>query len=271
MKIGVVIPCIKDKYTIDPEAILKFLVTNSKYHLCFIIDSDRHEMILALEDLQKLLRRNITILQKKGPVSNSEAIRTGVAVLYKREDINYIGYMNGSIIDSFYDMDKLVEAMLITEGISVVLGNKKKETPQNIDFLSPSRILKKITNMMGVHMSNLPLKEINSDAKLFSKSIIPILFNETFVSNKTMDIEILLRLKNFIGPKNMLNHLSVQSIKGTVKTNVRQFTTVHAIMRSLFIYGAEIGHNFKSKVRINTSYINNTRCEQQLNRALPVY
>lgn len=58
----------------------------------------------------------------------------------------------------------------------------------------------------------LPIRDTQCGAKVFSRSIVPVVYEEAFVSRWLFDVEIFLRLKKFIGKSRVMSLITEQPL-----------------------------------------------------------
>ena len=58
----------------------------------------------------------------------------------------------------------------------------------------------------------LPIRDTQCGAKVFKRAIVPVVYNDAFVSRWLFDVEIFLRLKKYLGKENTMKNIFEQPL-----------------------------------------------------------
>lgn len=212
MKTGIIIPCFNEEKRINKDAYLKFIrENNQEYHLCFVNDGSKDNTFKVLQEMKSEASQNISIVDIKKNVGKATAVRAGVRYLYNKKEIAFIGFMDADLSTDFRDFKDLVKTLKSDDDLSVVFGSRNlggENIERNFVRNILSCIVKKAVNMV----LGLPIRDTQCGAKVFSRSIVPVAYQDKFVSRWLFDVEIFLRLKKYLGKENVMKHIAEQPL-----------------------------------------------------------
>ena len=199
--VGVVIPCYNEEKRLLSDQFINFIEKNSGYHLCFVNDGSTDNTIDVLHKIRKGKEKFISVYDCKKNQGKAEAVRLGMLHMAKKDDLDYIGFLDADLSTNFANFDDLVKVIenskyKIVSGsrISRMGANISKESSRKLISLSINYIIRKILKMN--------FKDTQCGAKIFSKDIIPIAFNDPFITKWLFDVEIFMRVRNYFSLEN---------------------------------------------------------------------
>lgn len=211
MKTGIIIPCYNEADRINQIAFLQFINQHDEYHLCFVNDGSKDETIKVLNRLKRNADDRISVVDVKRNGGKAAAVRAGARYLFTREDIEFVGFMDADLSTDFKDFKALVEKLKSEDRLVSVFGSRNLGNG-NIQRKSDRGILSKIVGLCINLILGLPIKDTQCGAKVFRKSVIPIIYGKPFVSRWLFDVEIFIRLKKHFGSKRVMNHIHEQPL-----------------------------------------------------------
>lgn len=212
MKTGIIIPCYNEEKRLNQEAFIHFIQTHDDYHLCFVNDGSKDKTLTVLKEMKSKVPSRISIVDVKRNSGKATAVRAGVRFLYQLEEIAHIGFIDADLSTDFRDFKDLVKTLKSEDQLSVVFGSRNKGKNNGIkrDFLRSifSKCIKQFTGII----LGLPIRDTQCGAKVFSRSIVPVVYGNQFISRWLFDIEIFLRLKKFLGKDQVMQHIFEQPL-----------------------------------------------------------
>ena len=253
MKTGIIIPCHNEEKKMNAQAFISFIKNNSDYHLCFVNDGSRDNTLELLYDMKRRAPHNISIIDVKKTSGKAIAVRAGIRFLYNMKTINYIGFIDADLSINLEDFKKLVKTLKIDDSVSVVYTSFNTKDNDIIQCDLFGGIVAKCIKY-GVHqLLKIPICNTFYGAKVFRKSIIPIICGEAFVCRYLFQVEMFLRLKNYIGRKGVMskvlerpsiNNNEIDCLKLKYYTTL---ITIARIVRVWYIYSFNNSEIFASK------------------------
>jgi len=201
MKTGIIIPCYNEASRLNSKAFVDFILTNDDYHLCFVNDGSKDNTLQILNSLQSTCPSKITVLDSKLNEGKATAVRSGANFLYNKEDINYIGFIDADLSTDFEDFDRLVQSLKSNKELKMIYGSRRKGG--NIERSFFRGFLSKIIKSIIYLILGLPIEDTQCGAKVFRRDLIPVAFEQSFLTRWLFDVEIFIRIKNIYGQEIM--------------------------------------------------------------------
>lgn len=207
MKTGIVITYTKKQNTIDFNELTEVLYRDFSYYLCFVLKSEDYSDELA--HFQNQHPYNVHVIKLKTWKSNCLATQKGVHYFYNRKDISYIGLLGEDSLLNIDTFDLLKSSIQANNAVSIAL---QRSTMCSTSITSET-LLKKVQSELCLRVlkfrTGVSLKGVLGGKKLFARSIVPIIFGEDAVTFKSDDFKIFVRLKYYLGKKNLQQHYCI--------------------------------------------------------------
>lgn len=212
MKTGIIIPCYNEENRLDVKTFIDFIKTHNQCHLCFVNDGSNDNTLSVLEDIQKELPSQVSIVDMKKNEGKASAVRSGALYLYNRKDIDYVGFIDADLSTDFNDFKKLVETLHNNSNLSLVYGSRCEDKGQ-VERNFFRNLFSKVVKMMVYFILGLPIEDTQCGAKVFRRNIIPVAYNKAFLTRWLFDVEIFMRLKKHFGAKNIMTKMHEQTLE----------------------------------------------------------
>jgi len=216
--VGVVIPCYNEEERLLSEEFITYIDKNSGYHLCFVNDGSKDKTLEVLKDLQKGREDFITVYDCEKNGGKAEAVRLGMLHMAKKEDLDYIGFLDADLSTDLADFDDLVKT-IETSDFKIVSGSRISRMGANITKESARKIISLTINFIIRKILKMDFKDTQCGAKIFSKDVIDIAFKEKFVTQWIFDVEIFKRMTIHFGLKKAKEMLCEQPLKRWIHTD----------------------------------------------------
>ncbi len=213
MKTGIIIPCYNEGKRLNQEAFVSFIRQHQEYHLCFVNDGSKDNTLSVLYAMKNKVPEAISIVDVKRNSGKATAVRAGVRFLYNMESISYIGFIDADLSTDFRDFKDLVKTLKSDDKLSVVFGSRNKGKSQGTirrDFFR--NLFSKAIKKFILFILGLPIRDTQCGAKVFTKSIIPVVYSDAFISRWLFDVEIFLRLKKYLGKESVMRQIFEQPL-----------------------------------------------------------
>jgi CheY-like chemotaxis protein/glycosyltransferase involved in cell wall biosynthesis len=210
--VGVVIPCYNEEERLFSEEFLNFVNTNSGYHLCFVNDGSKDNTLTVLKALQKGREDYITVYDCDKNGGKAEAVRLGMLHMAKKEDLDYIGFLDADLSTDLTDFDDLVKT-IETSNFKIVSGSRISRMGADITKESARKIISLTINFIIRKILSMDFKDTQCGAKIFHKDVIDIAFRKKFVTQWIFDVEIFKRMTIHFGLKKAKTLLCEQPLK----------------------------------------------------------
>lgn len=245
MKTGIIIPCYNEEKRLDQKAFVSFIKENTDYHLCFVNDGSKDNTLGVLNAMKAEAPHAISIVDVKKNSGKATAVRAGSRFLYSKKDISYIGFIDADLSTDFRDFKDLVKT-LKKENKLVVFGSRNSGGQGTIERNFMRNMFSKCVKQFILQILGLPIRDTQCGAKVFVKSIIPVVYENAFVSKWLFDVEIFLRLKQYLGKENTMKHIHEQPLMRWVhvddsKLGMRDALNIPAKLAQIWVKYATIG------------------------------
>lgn len=211
MKTGIIIPCYNEEKRLDQEAFVNFIKEHTDYHLCFVNDGSKDNTLGVLRSMKEAVPTRISIVDVKKNSGKATAVRAGARFLYSRENISCIGFIDADLSTDFRDFKDLVKT-LKTEDKLVVFGSRNSGGGGTIERNFLRNLFSKTVKQFILLILGLPIRDTQCGAKVFKRSIVPVVYNDAFISKWLFDVEIFLRLKKYLGKENTMKNIFEQPL-----------------------------------------------------------
>ena len=210
--VGVVIPCYNEEDRLLSDEFINYVDKNSGYHLCFVNDGSKDNTLQVLKELQKGREDFITVYDCKKNGGKAEAVRLGMLHMAQKEDLDYIGFLDADLSTDLTDFDDLVKTIENSD-FKIVSGSRISRMGANITKESARKVISLTINFIIRKILKMDFKDTQCGAKIFSKDVIGIAFNEKFVTQWIFDVEIFKRMTHHFGIKKARAVLCEQPLK----------------------------------------------------------
>ncbi|WP_417556733.1 response regulator [Mesoflavibacter zeaxanthinifaciens] len=210
--VGVVIPCYNEEERLLSNEFLNYIDKYSGYHLCFVNDGSKDNTLEVLKDLQKGREDFITVYDCEKNGGKAEAVRLGMLHMAKKDDLDYIGFLDADLSTDLADFDDLVKT-IETSNFKIVSGSRISRMGANITKESARKIISLTINYIIRKILKMDFKDTQCGAKIFSKDVIQIAFGEKFVTQWIFDVEIFKRMSHHFGLEKAKTLLCEQPLK----------------------------------------------------------
>jgi len=210
--VGVVIPCYNEETRLKSKEFIDFIDRNSGYHLCFVNDGSTDNTIDVLRKLRKGREHYISIYECAVNGGKADAVRQGLLYMSEFQDLDYVGFLDADLSTDFEDFDDLVKTIETTD-FQIVNGSRISRMGADITKESARKIISKTINIMITSIIGMPFKDTQCGAKIMRKELIPIAFDQPFLTKWLFDVEIFMRMKNHFGAKKAEEMICEQPLK----------------------------------------------------------
>jgi CheY-like chemotaxis protein len=196
--VGVVIPCYNEAKRLMSTEFTDFIDRNSGYHLCFVNDGSKDATLAVLNTLQKGRESFITVYDCEKNGGKAEAVRLGMLHMMKKEDLDYIGFLDADLSTDLSDFDALVST-IENSGFKIVSGSRISRMGANITKKSARKIISLTINFIIRNILSMNFKDTQCGAKIFHKDVINLAFDKKFITKWLFDVEIFMRMRRHFG------------------------------------------------------------------------
>lgn len=233
MKTGIVFSCFNIEHTLDVQKLIQVLSEQEHYYFCFVNDCSTDNTNQVLSSIKQKIPHRTFIINLEKKSGRPEALRTGIVYFEKLRYINYIGFFKNDLYFDFKALKSMTKSLHFSENTSIVFGlEEKSKYVHTKERNLPFEFFKKKCPFGKDISEFLKLKD---STMVFSKSIVPILFDSPFVSKHFFYLEILLRLKLLFGEKNLNKFILIKNLKLIQVQQNKPYLSFYQGMHSSFL------------------------------------
>lgn len=210
--VGVVIPCYNEEKRLLSKEFTDFISTNSGYHLCFVNDGSSDNTLAVLNDLRKGKEDFISVYDCKQNGGKAEAVRLGMLHMAKKDDLDYIGFLDADLSTDLADFDDLVSTIENSD-FKIVSGSRISRMGADITKESARKIISLTINFIIRKILKMDFKDTQCGAKIFHKDVIDISFDEKFYTKWLFDVEIFIRIRKHFSLEKAKRMICEQPLK----------------------------------------------------------
>jgi len=209
--VGVVIPCYNEEERLKTQEFQDFVASNMGYHLCFVNDGSKDNTLGVLKELSKGREEYISVYDCPQNGGKAEAVRLGMLHLAKEAQFDYVGFLDADLSTNFEDFNDLVETMANSK-YKIVSGSRIARMGANIAKESSREIISKTINLIIRKILGMKFQDTQCGAKVFTKEVIPLLFEKPFLTRWLFDVELFLRMRKYYGKHKVQSLLCEQPL-----------------------------------------------------------
>jgi len=196
--VGVVIPCYNEEERLLSVEFLDFVDKHSGYHLCFVNDGSKDKTLEVLNKLREGRENFISVYDCEKNGGKAEAVRLGMLHMAKKQDLDYIGFLDADLSTDLADFDELVST-IENSNYKIVSGSRISRMGADITKESARQVISLTINLIIRKILKMEFKDTQCGAKIFHRDVIEIAFNNKFLTKWLFDVEIFIRIRKHFG------------------------------------------------------------------------
>ena len=194
----IVIPCYNESERLPRQELAAFLEGNPWASVGFVNDGSSDETGRVLREVQHEHPGRIDVLDLKQNVGKGEAVRRGVLDSMDRE-VDFVAYLDADFATPPEALQAMFEAS--SPEHQVIFGSRVHRAGANIERNAARHYFGRTFASLASLMLNISLYDTQCGAKLFARDLVPKLFSEPFLTRWLFDLELLMRLRQLVGPE----------------------------------------------------------------------
>ena len=196
---GIVIPCYNESSRLDIDSFLDYAAGNKGTHICFVNDGSSDATRTTLAKIKNLEFDNVHIFNLQENSGKAQAVKQGALYLYNETEVDTIGFIDADLSTDFNDYHHLVQALDQDKDLRVIYGSRAKSEDNNIERNAVRGLISRVIRYIIFCITRLDIQDTQCGAKVFRSDYVPHIFQQDFKTRWLFDVEILLRLKAWLG------------------------------------------------------------------------
>ncbi|MFN6944776.1 MAG: glycosyltransferase [Cytophagaceae bacterium] len=205
-EICIIIPCYNEERRLPVSAFMEFISENN-IHFCFVNDGSSDKTEKVLENIRNNNPEKVFVINLTKNVGKAEAIRSAINQMYKTGSYSYYGYLDADLATPLSELSHLYKPFTLSTSVKFVLGSRIKLLGRNVVRTAKRHYPGRVFATFASIALQLPVYDTQCGAKLFSSELIPLAFNEPFISSWLFDVELIARSKKHFEHTNIEDYI----------------------------------------------------------------
>lgn len=271
-KYAIIVPCYNEEKRFPFKEFLSFAQANKDVLLCFVNDGSKDKTVSVLKGVQAECPDNICVFDLKKNGGKAEAVRQGMLYIASNFPVTLLGFLDADLAtlpEEWLQMAKYKEQY---PQFGAIVGSRIQRLGAKINRDDNRSLFSNIIKKFIRIILKTSFQDTQCGAKIFHRSLVPTLFNTSFMTPWLFDVEIFLRLQKKFGRTSLQNGVlefplmhwtevggSKLKLKDTIKIPM-QLTQLH--------YQYNIAPKFKKKTGYKIATINEVSLMGRLSRSI---
>jgi glycosyltransferase involved in cell wall biosynthesis len=199
-EVCVVVPCFNEEHRLRGAAFLSFIEHHPAASVCFVDDGSSDGTLALLEQLRARCPDRILVHHVSKNGGKAEAVRSGVLHVAASSRWPIIGYWDADLSTPLDEVDRLMTVLRDNPDCQLVMGSRVKRLGAEIKRRMSRHILGRIFATCASGILGFGVYDSQCGAKLFRAEVAALFFGEPFLTRWLFDLEMLVRLRNALGP-----------------------------------------------------------------------
>lgn len=192
-KLSIIIPCFNEGKKLKIKEFLDF-INETGTKIIFVNDGSTDNTLKKLEEIQEVLPSRIIILSNLKNIGKGNSIREGVKLALKDELCSYVGYFDADLSTPLEESLRLKQIAL-SEKLGLIFGSRVALFGYHIKRRPLRHYLGRIFATLISLYLKIQIYDTQCGAKILSREIATLVFEDEFLSRWLFDVEILNRIK----------------------------------------------------------------------------
>ncbi len=202
-KNGIVIPCFNEGSRLDIMEFLRNADHSQDTVVCFVNDGSSDNTRGVLAEIKNIEYTNVVIYNHSKNKGKADAVRNGALFLFEEFNVDNIGFLDADLSTSFKDYYELTRE-LDNKNHKMVIGSRNMGQ-ESVERNLFRKVMSNIIRLLIFLIIRIRITDTQCGAKVFSRDLIPKIYDHKFYSRWLFDIEIIIRLKMQMGKERFLD------------------------------------------------------------------
>ena len=230
-EICIVIPCFNEEHRLRGEEILEFVHAHEQVTICFVNDGSSDGTRAAIDGIRRRAAKAVLALNLPTNRGKAEAVRQGILYAASLNRFTLIGYWDADMSTPLSEMTGMLRVFDADPFCTLTMGARIRRLGSSIQRSPVRHVVGRVFATIASMLLNLPVYDSQCGAKILRSDVVEVLFREPFLTKWVFDVEILARLRNWIGRDALLAAVTEVPLKewtevGGSKLRFRSLTKV---------------------------------------------
>lgn len=196
---AIVIPCYNEENRFAYTEFREFAQKHPEVLLCPVNDGSTDNTLAVIRGLQIECPHNVTVLDMPKNGGKSEAVRFGMLHVYQNFDAKLIGFLDADLATQPREWLLMAKYKENYPKFGAIVGSRIQRLGAEINRDSSRSLASNLIKTMVRNILKANFQDTQCGAKIFTRSLIPFLFNKPFKTPWLFDVEIFIRLQEKFG------------------------------------------------------------------------
>ena len=199
-----VVPCFNEEHRLDSAAFERFMQAFPRVSFCFVNDGSRDRTLTVFEALERAHPDTVMIVDLPSNVGKAEEVRRAMLLAHQWRAFEYIGYWDADLATPLEELPAMHALATGHSGCTIVLGSRIRRLGAAIERRPWRHYAGRVFATLASVVLRLPVYDTQCGAKLLRASVVRDVFEQPFLSRWLFDVEVLARLRNFVGTEALI-------------------------------------------------------------------
>jgi glycosyltransferase involved in cell wall biosynthesis len=204
-QVCLVVPCFNEARRLDGDAFIRFLHEQPQCAICFVDDGSSDGTPGVLDATRARLTERVLVLALPKNVGKAEAVRQGVLHVASARRFALLGYWDADLSTPLAELAAMLAVFDLQPDYLLAMGSRFRRLGSTVSRSLFRHALGRVFATAASAVLELPVYDSQCGAKVFRAQIVDVLFAEPFSTPWLFDVELLARLRNHLGPENVLH------------------------------------------------------------------
>jgi glycosyltransferase involved in cell wall biosynthesis len=191
MNAVIVIPCYNEANRIDRQAFIDFATENPSIAFLFVNDGSNDNTLEILSELTHN-QENLHLLNLEKNGGKAEAVRNGMLHANNTFSPKYIGFWDADLATPLNEIPFFIN-WIQKKDYEIVTGLRLMRLGAKVVRKKSRHYFGRIFATVTANMLKISVYDTQCGAKLYKSDIVPLLFEEKFITRWLFDVELLAR------------------------------------------------------------------------------
>lgn len=200
---AIIVPCYNEEKRFPFQEFLSFAKKHPEVLLCFVNDGSKDKTLSVLRGIQVECPDNICVYSLNQNGGKSEAVRQGMLYMHERFDIDLLGFLDADLATKPEEWLQMANYKEQYPQFGAIVGSRIQRLGAKIKRDDNRSLFSSIIKKFIRFILKANFQDTQCGAKIFHRSLVPFLFNQSFMTPWLFDVEIFLRLQKKFGKSSL--------------------------------------------------------------------
>ena len=204
-EVVIILPLFNEESRFQIEVFYSFF-HKTQFSFCFVNDGSTDGTSDILHSILKNNENRIHLIDRKENKGKAESVREGCLLMSKTGRFKQIAFFDADFATPLSEIYPMLQIMQ-DKGVDMVIGSRFKRLGADIRRNKKRFLIGRVFATIASVLLGLAVYDTQCGAKVFDQRVVSDLYNEKFESSWLFDIEILFRLIDLRGEKDVKNRI----------------------------------------------------------------